>query len=368
MAFLLLVFSCLCFAKYAPNYQELEKAEWALYENLYDPPTSFWQKWWRKLFPTTKKKIIDKFLNQPLGTTREKRSNEVILSFTSFPPRINRVFLMVESLLRQTVKPNRIILYLSSEEFPDKKIPETLKAQIERGLEIRWVPYNYRSYKKLIYALKEYPEAVIINVDDDCFYGPDLVSNLYLEHLQHPKDRLCHAMQTLTLNSKREILPEMLWQSFWNTPAAQLKTSIFSYCIGYKGILYPPHSLHHDVFEAKKFQKLCPSHDDLWFWVMGLLAGTKTRFVDKPLQRKSFSVGPSLSKENCLKFDKCGKGKHIMLTDIKIHNVLSYYDLYSKFNMKPNPKILELSKKWSLDKIIEFGNKKKTEELKRFKG
>ena len=44
---------------------------------------------------------------------------------------------------------------------------------------------------------------------------------------------------------------------------------------GGAGCLYPPNSLHEDVFKEKLFMSLCPSSDDVWFWAMALLKGTK---------------------------------------------------------------------------------------------
>src|SRR5690554_3260312 len=51
----------------------------------------------------------------------------LIVSFTSFPARIKKVHLVVESILRQTVLPHRIILWLSKEQFPtEKSLPKKL--------------------------------------------------------------------------------------------------------------------------------------------------------------------------------------------------------------------------------------------------
>ena len=38
--------------------------------------------------------------------------------------------------------------------------------------------------------------------------------------------------------------------------------------IGGAGILYPPHSLHPDVFDQDLYMRLCPLADDIWFWWM----------------------------------------------------------------------------------------------------
>ena len=42
---------------------------------------------------------------------------KIIVSLTSFPPRIKKIWLTIETLLRQKDKPDRIILWLSVDEF-----------------------------------------------------------------------------------------------------------------------------------------------------------------------------------------------------------------------------------------------------------
>ena len=65
------------------------------------------------------------------------RKKKIIISMTSIPVRIDKVWIVVESLLRQTYKPDQIILWLAKDEFKDCPLPSTLKAQQKRGLQIR---------------------------------------------------------------------------------------------------------------------------------------------------------------------------------------------------------------------------------------
>ena len=46
-----------------------------------------------------------------------KRRRKVIVSMTSIPARIDKVWITVESLLRQTYKPDEIIVWLALDEF-----------------------------------------------------------------------------------------------------------------------------------------------------------------------------------------------------------------------------------------------------------
>ena len=52
----------------------------------------------------------------------EEREKQLIVTLTSFPERINEVHLCINTLLNQTLKPDKIILWLAEEEFPNKNM------------------------------------------------------------------------------------------------------------------------------------------------------------------------------------------------------------------------------------------------------
>jgi hypothetical protein len=64
-------------------------------------------------------------------------NSNIIVSLTSFPPRIAKIHITINSLLAQTVKADKIVLYLNKDEFKNWKIPEELQKCIDNGLEIR---------------------------------------------------------------------------------------------------------------------------------------------------------------------------------------------------------------------------------------
>lgn len=55
------------------------------------------------------------------------------------------------------------------------------------GLEIRFCE-NLRSYKKIIPALQEYPDAILITADDDWLYTQDWLAGLWCPYERHPHD------------------------------------------------------------------------------------------------------------------------------------------------------------------------------------
>lgn len=90
---------------------------------------------------------------------RDFVDNEVIVSLTSFPARMDKIYITLESLFRQTIRPDRIILWLADEQYPDKKAVEMrLKKYKKLGLEIQYCD-DLRSHKKYFYTMKKYPRS-----------------------------------------------------------------------------------------------------------------------------------------------------------------------------------------------------------------
>ena len=66
-----------------------------------------------------------RFNRSGLNTT-EQRPRKIIASLTSYPARINIVPYVIASILNQTMKPDKIILWLGNDRFPDEKLPPFL--------------------------------------------------------------------------------------------------------------------------------------------------------------------------------------------------------------------------------------------------
>ena len=74
-----------------------------------------------------------KFNRNGLNTT-EKRPRRIIASLTSYPARINIVPYVIASILNQTMKPDKIILWLGAEKFPDRNLPKIFDELRECGV------------------------------------------------------------------------------------------------------------------------------------------------------------------------------------------------------------------------------------------
>lgn len=200
----------------------------------------------------------------------EKKEDEtVIVSLTSFPARIGTVSETVKSLLLQEKKPTQVILWLAEEQFPrkEKDLPPKLMQLRNFGLKICWCK-DIRSYKKLIPALERFPEAIIVTADDDLYYRANWLKVLYNEHQRHTQYICVHRITKFYIAQGQYETIEG-GHDTWPCP------SFLNKLTGGSGALYPPHVLHEDIVNFDVFMDICPTNDDIWFWLMAVLNGTK---------------------------------------------------------------------------------------------
>ncbi|MDR1168465.1 MAG: glycosyltransferase [Heliobacteriaceae bacterium] len=241
---------------------------------------------WFKLFKKSKRvrslKTIDKEAvsaeieqNRQLGLSTEKRNPRVIVSLTSFPQRMYDIHFGLYSLLNQTFKPDEVILWLGAEQFPNLEddLPRPVLALKEKGLTIKWFQ-NLHSYTKLVPSLREFPDDIIVTADDDIYYEPEWLEKLYNAHLQTPNDIVCHRALRVKLNSSG-----IEGCKKWSKPLKKPSSSLKNFLTGVGGVLYPPKSLYKDADNIELFTSLSPREDDLWFWAMAVLQGTKITVV-----------------------------------------------------------------------------------------
>lgn len=212
------------------------------------------------------------------GVTQIKRTPRIIVSLTSFPERMYDIKYTLYSLLHQTVKPDEIILWLAREQFPNLEsdiAPSILKLK-ENGLSIMWCE-NLKSYKKIIPALKAFPDDIIITADDDIYYPENWLELLYQAFLSKPNHIHCHRAHRVILNN-HQLAPYAQWPK--ELPHSENNTSPLNFFTSGGGVLFPPHSLHKDTTNISAFMQLAPDADDIWLWAMALLNNTSISIVE----------------------------------------------------------------------------------------
>lgn len=214
--------------------------------------------------------LIDKILSdKSLGISDEHYTNQdIVVSLTSYGRRIHEVALTIESLMQQTMKANRIVLWLS-EDLKDRPLPQALVIQQTRGLEVKFCS-DLRSYKKLVPQLKESPEDVIITVDDDMLFDYDVMDHLINAYRQCPSMIHSCRVRRMLFDNRGHLLPYDRWE--WRCLKEGPDRLFF--ITGGGGTLYPPHCLDDEVFNDNVFLDLCPDADDVWFTAMAIKKGT----------------------------------------------------------------------------------------------
>lgn len=221
-----------------------------------------------------------------IGVTRDKREPELIVSLTTIPERIGKVHLCLDSLLRQSVKPDRLILWLSESDDPDRQrvakdaLPESLTRLQRRGLEIRWCR-DIRSFRKIIPTMRTFPDALIVTADDDIFYPRHWLKKLYEAYLREPQYIHCHRAHLIRYDAENQPLPYRQWEFL---AQGSRGPSLDVVPTGVGGILYAPGQLHPEVLNEDVFLELCPKADDVWLKAMSLLNGVPC----KKVARKTF--------------------------------------------------------------------------------
>lgn len=294
--------------------------------NLRSKLLELWQKVFNRLVPQLlyfqKKYIMEQNIlyNHELGISKEKYcNNDIIVSITTYGKRIYDVHLTIESIMEQTMKANRIILWLDYS-FENKPLPNAIRLLQERGLEIMYCK-DIRSYKKLIPALKAFPEDVIITFDDDVIYEFDLLEKFILSYKENPSFIYCGRMHKMQFDKKGCLLPYSQWK--WNQN--EVEASLLNFPTGVGGILYPPQSLDDEVFNESVFMDICKYADDIWFKAMAIKKGTLTKKVYTHSSRgDDYLVNEEVQDVGLGKINITGK----YLNNKQLTDVFSKYNLY----------------------------------------
>ena len=228
------------------------------------------------------------------------KQKKVIVSLTSFPAAIPYAENAIKSILVGNTLPDKIILYLTFSQFKDSKIPLNLTALAKNNplFEIRNYNEDIRSYRKLIPALKDFPNEIIVTIDDDVHYHKNMLNRLLSRHKKYPNAIIGHRIRRIKLNARYKS-----WKLY--KPASLLKFSFKpSYRnlqVGVGGVLYPPNSLNTKMLDSNLFTEIAPTTDDIWFWAAAVEKGTKIApiplgFWEQPDLEKPLKI--SLSSKN----------------------------------------------------------------------
>ena len=251
------------------------------------------------------------------------RKVPAILSLTSHGSRLGRAHIAIETLLRQTVAPERLILWLS-DKLQANELPEPLRRQASRGLEIHFV-HDIGPYTKVIPALREFPGHPIVTVDDDSLYPRALLARLWAAYEAEPAYVHCHRAHYILFDERGRLRPYGDWRKcvdYVDEPCFRI------FPTGVGGVLYPPGALHPDVLAEELFLEICPSNDDVWLKAMSLLNNVKCRRLKGP--HREFPLVTNTASSGLM-----NTNVYSGRTDQQIQAVFGRYDLFSRLHVLP---------------------------------
>ena len=217
--------------------------------------------------------------------TDDMNSTAIIVSMTSYPERMSDIHFTIYSLLNQTYKPNKVILWLATEQFPqhEKDIPKNVLNLKKYGLVIKWCE-DIKSYKKLIPSLKEYPNQYIVTADDDIYYHRNWLENIWKQHKKYPNTIISSRSRKIIFDENNDFCK----YGQWKLSTHEEKPSYLNFPTNGAGTLFCSELLSEEVFNQELFMEICATSDDIWFWAMMVLNKTKISVVENPMNEITY--------------------------------------------------------------------------------
>ena len=195
-----------------------------------------------------------------------------IVSLTSFPARIDNLWMVLYCVYNQTKLPGKIVVTLTKEEVPSgfESLPNSLKYFADKGVEFIFADVNLRPHNKYFYTRQKYPDRIVITIDDDLLYYPDTIERLMRLHACYP-NAVCTNRAHVVGYSNGIFTKSKNWPDLYvnHQPDHGLLG------LGYSGVLYPPTFCSKKMYNAEQIKKLSLMADDMWLKVQELLENVK---------------------------------------------------------------------------------------------
>lgn len=191
---------------------------------------------------------------------------DVTVSLTSYPARLPKLHLVIRSLLRQTVLPRQIILYLGND-TADKDIPLSLKNLQNDIFQIKTGYEDLKPHKKYFFVMQEFPDDVVVTVDDDMMYDKSMLSDLYESYKKNPVAVSARRVHLMTKKNDGAVSDYNDWIREYEK---KIEPSHALFATGVGGVLYPPRILPAETFDSDAIKTLCLATDDVWLKFMEL--------------------------------------------------------------------------------------------------
>lgn len=196
-----------------------------------------------------------------------------VVSLTTLPSRIESVHYAIESICGGSLKPSRILLWLTDGD-PHARLPRSLQRLQAGGLEIRRArelgPHS--KYYPYLESQERF-ERPLVTADDDSLYPQNWLSDLTDGYRSDPTKIHCHRARRMVI-AGGELGPYNAWAL-----TSDAEPSHLNFITGVGGAIYPPAFLDFLKRLGPRFLACCPRSDDIWLTVSAIRAGFAVKQV-----------------------------------------------------------------------------------------
>lgn len=245
--------------------------------------------------------------------------NNLVVSLTSFPARIDTVHLTLKSIFNQSYKPRVVVLYLAEQQFVQKEndLPKQLLKLKNKGLIIKFCE-DIKSHKKYFYSFKDYHDSKVVLIDDDVIYPINMLKTLVDNSLKFDNCIIANRIREINYEDN-QLKPYRLWEinKTINNP------SNFLFATGVGGVLYNPAFFNEALYSLDVIKKLCLNADDVWLKANALINDKQVYFTNKFFN--SYIELPGSQSESLFSYNVFSSAN-----DTQIKKVFAYFKIEQK--------------------------------------
>ena len=204
-------------------------------------------------------------------------NREVVVTLTSYPPRIETAWRSIRSIFGQSYLPDKIVLYLAKSDFPNRErdLPQSLLSMLWHDFEIRWVDEDLKPHKKYYWAFRDFRDSLVVTIDDDLVYRRTMVQELVENFSKHPDAVIASRTHLIMFNEDGSVKPydQWIYEAPYYHPALVGIPSMRLFATTGAGTLFDPSLFPELTFDSDLIKRHCLVADDVWLKAVEVIAG-----------------------------------------------------------------------------------------------
>ena len=221
-----------------------------------------------------------------------KRETKIIVSMSAEEEDFGNLKYTLFSVFNQKIAPDNVVLWIS-DKYELSDLPYSVTRYIKNGLDVRFVN-DIGTFTKILYALKEFEDCIIVTADENIYYPKNWLAKLYLSYISCPND--IHAHSVADVMCKGDKLDSVTkWKKF----AGMEKAGYNYFPLETGGVLYPPNCFIREISREDIYRKKLKTSWDIWSWIIALMSDRKIRLVKSHIKNfTTVNIFKSLKKYN----------------------------------------------------------------------